>query len=77
MVCSNELTLSGFIRGKLPNLVEQCEQSQEQFVARGLGRRAGIDVFETFSPCPPVASVFLPAAIACELGLELCFFDAE
>ena len=47
------------------------------FVARGFAQRDGVDIFETFSPCPSVTSIRLLAALACELGLGLCHFDAE
>ena len=33
--------------------------------------------FDTFSPCPSVMSIRLLAALACELDLDLCHFDAE
>ena len=46
-------------------------------VARGFGQREGIDFFDTFSPCPSVISIRLLAALACELDLDLCNFDAE
>ena len=46
-------------------------------VARGFGQREGIDFFDTFSPCPSVMSIHLLAALACELDLDLCHFDAE
>ena len=46
-------------------------------VARGFAQREGVDFFETFSLCPSVTSIRLLAAIACELGLNLCHFDAE
>ena len=46
-------------------------------VARGFGQREGIDFFNTFSPCPSVISIRLLAALACELDLDLCPFDAE
>ena len=37
----------------------------------------GIDYLATFSPCPCVPSIRLLTDIACELGLDLCHFDAE
>ena len=46
-------------------------------VSRGFGQREGIDFFGTFSPCPSVMSIRLLAALACELNLDLCQFDAE
>ena len=48
-----------------------------RLVARGFAQRDGVDFFETFSPCPSVTSIRLLAALACELGLDLCHFDAE
>ena len=48
-----------------------------RLVARGLGQRLGVDNFETYSPCPSVASICLLAAITCELRLDLSHFDAE
>ena len=33
--------------------------------------------FDTFSPCQSVMSIRLLAALACELDLDLCNFDAE
>lgn len=52
-------------------------RAKARLVARGFGQRAGVDYFETYSPCPSVASIRLLAAIACELELDLCHFDAE
>ena len=52
-------------------------RAKARLVARRFARREGIDVFETFSPCPSVASIRLLAAIACEFGWDLCHFDAE
>ena len=52
-------------------------RAKARLVARGFGQREGIDFFKTFSPCPFVISVRLLAAIACELDLDLCHFDAE
>lgn len=48
-----------------------------RLVARGFGQRAGVDCFETFSPCPSVASIRVLADIAHESGLDLCHFYAE
>ena len=52
-------------------------RAKARLVARGFGQREGIDLFDTISPCPFVMSVRLLAALACELGLDLCHFDAE
>ena len=52
-------------------------RAKARLVVRGFGQREGIDFFKTFSPCPSVISVRLLAAIACELDLDLCHFDAE
>ena len=52
-------------------------RAKARLVARGFAQREGIDFFETFSPCPSVASIRLLAAIACEFGWDVCHFDAE
>ena len=52
-------------------------RAKARLVARGFGQREGIGFFDTFSPCPSVMSVRLLAALACELDLHLCHFDAE
>ena len=52
-------------------------RAKARLVARGFGQREGIDFFDTFSPCPCVMSIRLLAALACELDLDLCYFDAE
>ena len=46
-------------------------------VARGFKQREGIDFFETFTPTPAASCFRLLGTIACELGLDLCHFDAE
>ena len=51
-------------------------RAKARLVARGFTQREGIDFFETFSPCPSVASIRLLAAIACEFGWDLWHFDA-
>ena len=51
-------------------------RAKARLVARGFGQREGIDFFDTFSPCPSVISIRLLAALACELDLDLCHFDA-
>ena len=51
--------------------------AKARFVARGFSQREGVDDLETFSPCPCVPSIRLLTAIACELRLDLCHFDAE
>ena len=48
-----------------------------RLVARGFGQREGIGFFDTFPPCPSFMSIRLLAALACELDLKLCHFDAE
>ena len=52
-------------------------RAKARLAARGFRQRAGVDLFETFPPCPSVASIRLPAAIAFALSLDLCHFDAE
>ena len=52
-------------------------RAKAKLVARGFGQREGIDSFDTFSACPSVMSIRLLAALACELDLDLCHFDAE
>ena len=52
-------------------------RAKARLVARGFGQREGIDLFDTFFPCPPVMSIRLLAALACELDLDMCHFDAE
>ena len=52
-------------------------RAKARLVARGFGRRNDINFFDTFSPCPSVMSIRLLAALACELDLNLCHFDAE
>ena len=52
-------------------------RAKARLVARDFGQREGIDSFDIFSPCPPVMSIRLLAALACELDLNLWHFDAE
>ena len=52
-------------------------RAKARLVARGFGQREGIDFFDTFSPCPSAMSIRLLAALACELDLDYCHFDAE
>ena len=52
-------------------------RAQARLVARGFKKCEGIDVFETFAPTPAASCFRLLGAIACELGLDLCHFDAE
>lgn len=52
-------------------------KAKARLVARGFGQRAGVDFFETFSPCPGISSMRLLAAIACELGWDICHVDAQ
>ena len=52
-------------------------RAKARLVARGFKRREGIDFFETFAPTPAASCFRLLGAIACELALDLCHFDAE
>ena len=52
-------------------------RAKVRLVARGFAQREGVVFFETFSPCPSVASIRLLAAIACEYDWDLYHFDAE
>ena len=52
-------------------------RAKARLVARGFKQREGIDFFETFAPTPAASCFRLLGAIACELGLDLCHFDAE
>ena len=55
----------------------QVVRAKARLVAIGFSQREGVDYLETLSPCPCVPSIRLLTAIACELGLNLCHFDAE
>ena len=48
-------------------------RTKARLTARDVGQRAGVG----YSPYPSVASIRSLAAIACELVLDLCHFDAE
>ena len=52
-------------------------RAKARLVSRGFGQREGIDFFDTFFPCPSVISIRSLDALACELDLDLCNFDAE
>ena len=52
-------------------------RAKARLVARGFKQREGIDFFETFAQTPAASCFRLLGAIACELGLDLCHFDAE
>ena len=52
-------------------------RAEARLVARGFDEREGIVFFDTFSPCPSVMSIRFLAALACELDLDLCHFDAK
>ena len=52
-------------------------RAKARLVARGFKQREGIDYFETFAPTPAASCIRLLGAIACELDLDLCHFDAE
>ena len=59
------------------NELGRVVRAKARLVARGFAQREDIDFFETFLPCPSVASIRLLAAIACEFARDLCHFDAE
>ena len=59
------------------NELGHAVRAKAPLVVRGFAQREGIDLFETISPCPSVASIRLLAAIACEFGWDLCHCDAE
>ena len=52
-------------------------------MARGFKQRDGIDIFETFGPTPAESCFCLLVSfvgcyvIACEVGFDLCHFNAE
>ena len=52
-------------------------RAKARLVARGFGQREGINFFDIFSLCPSVMSIRLLAALACEMDLDLCHFDAD
>ena len=52
-------------------------RAKARLVTRDFGQREDIDFFDTFSLCPSIMSIRLLAALACELDLDLCHFDAE
>ena len=43
-------------------------RAKARLVPRGFAQRESIDFFDTFLPCPSVASIRLLADIACEFG---------
>ena len=51
-------------------------RAKARLVARGFKQREG-NVFFFFAPTPAASCFRLLGAIACELGLDLCHFDAE
>ena len=73
---STKYLQSGFIHGRSTEF-GRVVRAKARLVARGVRQRAGVEYFETYSPCPSVASIRLLAAIVCELGMDLCHFDAE
>ena len=52
-------------------------RAKTKLVALGFKQREGIDFFETFAPTPVASCFRFLGDIACELGLDLCHFDAE
>ena len=59
------------------NEIGHVVRAKAPLVARGFAQREGIGLFETFLPYPSVASIWLLAAIVCEVGWDLCHFDAD
>ena len=55
----------------------QVMRAKGRLVARGVSQREGVDYLKTFFPCPCTSSIRLLTDIACELGLDLCHFDAK
>ena len=52
-------------------------RAKAMLVVRGCGQNEGTNFFETFAPMPIASCVRLLGAIARELDLNLCQFDAE
>ena len=52
-------------------------KAKAQLVARGFSQRPGVDHNETFAPPPAVSCIRMMAAIACELPLDLLYFDVQ
>ena len=48
-----------------------------RLIVRSFSQRVRNYFFDKFSPCPSIMSIRLLAALACELYLDLCHFDAE
>jgi len=62
----------------IPNEHGDLVRAKAGLVALGFKQqREGIDFFDYFSPTPAVSCFCLLGAIACEIGLALCQFDAE
>ena len=72
----NVLSAKG-VYGLKSNETGFATRAKTKLVARGCGQREGIDFFETFASTPTASCIRLLGAIACELGLDLCHFDAE
>ena len=66
-----------WVYGWKSNEIGFATRAKARLVARGCGQREGIDFFETFAPTPTASCIRLLGAIACELDLDLCHFDAE
>ena len=54
-----------------------CDRAKATLVARGFKQREGTDIFHALASTPAASRFPLLDAIACELGLDLCHFDAE
>ena len=52
-------------------------RAKARLVARGFKQRGSTDFFETMVPTPVASCRRLLGAIAVELGLDVCHFDAE
>ena len=66
-----------WVYGWKSNEISFATRAKARLVARGCGQRDGIDFFETLAPTPTASCIRLLGAIACELDLDLCHFDAE
>ena len=66
-----------WVYGWKSNEIGFATRAKARLAARGCGQREGIDFFETFATTFTASCIRLLGAIACELDLDLCHFDAE